>query len=164
MRQARKTILFIEDDHETATLISEELVERGFDVHVAFTGVDGFSAILKVQPDLVLSDISMPDGSGFDVLKWFAAATSGFRKVPFVFLTAMADSDVELEARRLGADGFVTKPVDFDLLDAAISARLAGSARNDSLPKCRREPSRGGSVDLDIRRTRDASGIVRTDR
>jgi DNA-binding response OmpR family regulator len=143
MRQARQKILFIEDDHETATLIAEELVERGFDVHIAFTGVDGFSAILKLQPDLVLSDIRMPDASGLDVLKWLASATPGFRKVPFIFLTAVVDPDVELEARRLGADGFVTKPVEFDLLEATISARLAGGERNDRLAPRRREPPRG---------------------
>jgi DNA-binding response OmpR family regulator len=163
MQQARKTILFIEDDHETSTLITEELAERGFDVHVAFTGVDGFSAILTLQPDLVLSDICMHGGSGLDVLKWLAATTSGFRRVRFLFLTAMTDSDVEVEARRLGADGFVTKPVDFDLLAAAISACLGGNARSESLPKCRCEPLRGGGVDLDIISTRDSSRIVRID-
>jgi DNA-binding response OmpR family regulator len=160
MRQARKRILLIEDDHETAALIAEELVERGFDVHVACTGLDGFSTILDLRPDLVLSDVSMPGGSGFDVLKWLAAATSDLRKVPFVFLTAMADLDVEREARRLGADGFVTKPVSFDLLEATISTCLAGSARND----CRRGPSRSGGIDLDDRPPCNAQGTFRTDR
>jgi DNA-binding response OmpR family regulator len=148
MRQARKKILFIEDDHETAALIAEELVERGFDTHVAFNGVEGFSAILTLQPDLVLCNISMPDASGFDVLKWLTAATPCCRNMPFIFLTGMADRDVEVKARRLGA-GFVTKPVDFDLLEAVISARLARRARNDAVSKGRREPSRGGGIDLD---------------
>jgi DNA-binding response OmpR family regulator len=126
MRQARRKILCIEDDHETATLIKEELVERGFEVHVAFTGTEGFFAILKLQPDLVLSDISMPAGSGFDVLKWLTATMPGvWNDMPFIFLTAVADRDAELKARQLGADGFITKPVDFDVLEAIIRARLA---------------------------------------
>jgi DNA-binding response OmpR family regulator len=138
MRQARKKILCIEDDHETATLISEELVERGFEVHVASDGAEGFFAILKLQPDLVLSDISMPAASGFDVLKRLTAAMPCiWNDMPFIFLTAVADRDAEIKARQLGADGFITKPVDFDLLEAIIRARLA---RKDLLAK------RGGEI------------------
>jgi DNA-binding NarL/FixJ family response regulator len=135
MRENRKKILCIEDDHETAALIAEELVDRGFDVQIAYNGTEGYSAILKSLPDLVLSDISMPTVSGFDVLERLAAAAPRFRNMPFIFLTAVTDRDIELKARRLGADDFVTKPVDFDLLEAIISARLAGVARNDIWPK-----------------------------
>ena len=52
-----------------------------------------------------------------------------------MFLTALADRDKELRARRLGADDYVTKPVDFDMLETIISARLAGVARNQMWPK-----------------------------
>jgi DNA-binding NarL/FixJ family response regulator len=135
MRDNRKKILCIEDDHETAELIAEELVDRGFDVQITYDGMAGYSAILKSLPDLVLCDISMPAVSGFDVLKQLTAAAPRFRNMPFVFLTAVTDREVELKARRLGADDFVTKPIDFDLLDAIINARLAGVARNDIWPK-----------------------------
>jgi DNA-binding NarL/FixJ family response regulator len=135
MREGRKKILCIEDDLETAALIAEELVDRGFDAQVAFNGAEGFSAILKSPPALVLCDISMPAASGFDVLERVAAAAPRFRNMPFLFLTAMADREVELKARQLGADDFVTKPIDFDLLEAIINARLAGVARNDIWPK-----------------------------
>jgi DNA-binding CsgD family transcriptional regulator len=52
-----------------------------------------------------------------------------------VFLTALADRDNELQARRLGADDYVTKAIDFDMLETIINARLAGVARNDVWPK-----------------------------
>jgi DNA-binding NarL/FixJ family response regulator len=135
MQNNRKKILYIEDDHETSALIAEELVDRGFDVQVAYNGTEGYSAILKSPPDLVLSDITMRTASGFDVLERLAAAAPRFRNMPFIFLTALTDRDIELKARRLGADDFVTKPVDFDLLEAIIRARLAGVARNDIWPK-----------------------------
>src|ERR1700739_4931560 len=67
MTEARKKVLCIEDDRETAALIAEELAERGYDVHVAHDGREGFAAILKFRPDLVLSDISMPVMSGFEL-------------------------------------------------------------------------------------------------
>src|ERR1700722_9092196 len=135
MRENRKKILLIEDDRETASLVAEELVDRDFDVEVAYGGSEGYSAIMKSLPDLVLSDIRMPGMSGFDILERLTGAVPRFRNMPFIFLTALTDRDIELKARRLGADDFVTKPVDFDLLEAIISARLAGVARNEMWPK-----------------------------
>src|SRR5262249_33973923 len=55
--------------------------------------------------------------------------------IPFVCLTAFTDRDSELRARRLGADDYVTKPIDFDMLGMIINARLAGVARNEMWPK-----------------------------
>ena len=136
MTGARKRrILCIEDDAETAALIAEELVERGYEVTIAGDGREGFAAILKNMPDLVLSDISMPVMSGFEVLERLTALAPRFRNMPFVFLTALSDRDNELRGRQLGADDYVTKPIDFDVLATIITARLAGVARMELWPK-----------------------------
>jgi DNA-binding response OmpR family regulator len=135
MPEARKKILCIEDDRETAALIAEELLDRGYDVSVAHDGREGLAAILKVMPDLVLSDISMPAMSGFELLERLTALEPRFAKMPFVFLTALTDRDNELKGRQLGADDYVTKPIDFELLAAIITARLNGVARNALWPK-----------------------------
>jgi DNA-binding response OmpR family regulator len=135
MTEERKKILCIEDDRETAALIAEELVERGFEVIIAHDGQEGLAAILKKMPDLVLSDISMPVMSGFEVLERLTAIAPRFENVPFVFLTALTDRDSELKGRQLGADDYVTKPIDFDILVAIITARLARVARSQVWPK-----------------------------
>jgi len=135
MSEDRKKILCIEDDDETAALIAEELVDRGYEVSIAREGRGGFAAILKNDPDLVLSDISMPGMSGFELLERVIALAPRFRHMPFVFLTALTDRDNELRGRQLGADDYVTKPIDFDVLDTIIKARLAGVARNEKWPK-----------------------------
>ncbi len=135
MTDVRKKILVIEDDRETAALIAEELVDRGFDVSVAHDGREGFAAILKAMPDLVLSDISMPMMSGFEILERLTALAPRFGNMPFIFLTALTDRDNELKGRQLGADDYVTKPIDFEMLDTIIAARLAGVARNELWPK-----------------------------
>ena len=135
MAETRKKILCIEDDRETAALIAEELVERGFEVSVAHDGRTGLAAILKNMPDLVLSDISMPVMSGFELLERLTALEPRFAKMPFVFLTALTDRDNELKGRQLGADDYVTKPIDFDVLTTIINARLAGVARSELWPK-----------------------------
>jgi len=135
MAQARKKILCIEDDRETAALIAEELVERGFEISIAHDGRAGLAAILKNMPDLVLSDISMPVMSGFELLERLTALEPRFAKMPFIFLTALTDRDNELKGRHLGADDYVTKPIDFEVLTAIINARLAGVARSELWPK-----------------------------
>jgi DNA-binding NarL/FixJ family response regulator len=135
MPEAQKKILCIEDDRETAALIAEELIDRGYDVSIAHDGRQGLAAILKTMPDLVLSDISMPAMSGFELLERLLALAPRFSKMPFVFLTALTDRDNELKGRKLGADDYVTKPIDFDVLTTIIAARLNGVARIGVWPK-----------------------------
>jgi DNA-binding response OmpR family regulator len=135
MTQTQAKILCIEDDRETAALIAEELVDRGYEVGLAHDGREGLSAILRTMPDLVLSDISMPVMSGFELLDSLIALAPRFSRMPFVFLTALTDRDSELKGRQLGADDYVTKPIDFDMLTAIIAARLAGVARIGVWPK-----------------------------
>src|ERR1700723_2443943 len=135
MPEAQKNMLCIEDDKETAALIAEELVDRGYAVTVAHDGREGLAAILKTMPDLVLSDISMPLMSGFELLERLIDLAPRFAKMPFVFLTALTDRDNELKGRQLGADDYVTKPIDFDVLDAILLARLSRVARLDLWPR-----------------------------
>jgi DNA-binding NarL/FixJ family response regulator len=135
MADSKKKILCIEDDRETAALIAEELLDRGYDVTVAHDGREGLAAILRIMPDLVLSDISMPAMSGFELLERLTALAPRFSYMPFVFLTALTDRDNELKGRLLGADDYVTKPIDFDLLVTIIAARLKAVARAGLLPK-----------------------------
>jgi DNA-binding NarL/FixJ family response regulator len=131
MVSAKKEILFIEDDPETASLIAEDLEERGYALTIAADGHSGLSAILKTSPDLVLCDINMPGMTGFEVMESLNTLASRFEAVPFVFLTARTDRDSELKGRRLGADDYVTKPVDLDILAAIIETRLGRGARNE---------------------------------
>jgi DNA-binding response OmpR family regulator len=135
MAEAQKRILCIEDDRETAALIAEELIDRGYAVTVAHDGREGLAAILKIMPDLVLCDISMPVMSGFELLERLIELAPRFARMPFIFLTALTDRDNELKGRQLGADDYVTKPIDFDMLATIITARLAGVARTGLWPK-----------------------------
>jgi DNA-binding NarL/FixJ family response regulator len=135
MAHAHRKILCIEDDRETAGLIAEELIDRGFEVDIAYTGQEGLLAIMKATPDLVLCDISMPIMSGFDVLERLNEFAPRLGRIPFVFLTALANREGELKGRQLGADDYVTKPIDFERLVLIINARLAGVARTKLLPK-----------------------------
>jgi DNA-binding response OmpR family regulator len=130
-----RKILCIEDDRETAALIAEELGDRGYEAEVAYNGHDGLAAILRSSPDLVLADVNMPVMSGFDLLARLTSLEPRFVRMPFVFLTALADHDNEIKGWQLGADDYVTKPVDFDVLAAVIASRLKRVARSTLWPK-----------------------------
>jgi DNA-binding NarL/FixJ family response regulator len=134
MAEVRNKILCIEDDRETSELLAEELAARDFDVIITYDGHEGFVSILKNMPDLILSDVNLPLMSGFEVLERLKELKPRLGHIPFVFLTARRDRGSELRCRRLGADDYVTKPIDFDMLEAIIKARLAGVARNRIWP------------------------------
>jgi len=130
-----KKLLIIEDDRETNGLIAEELGDRfGCTIIQAYDGREGMAAILRERPSLVLSDISMPGMTGFDVLEQLSAMAPPYAETPFIFLTALADRENELKGRRLGADDYVIKPIDFDILDAIIRTRLAHAPPREEQP------------------------------
>jgi DNA-binding NarL/FixJ family response regulator len=135
MALLRKKNLCIEDDRESAARIAAALADRGFDIGVAHDGQDGLLAILKDKPDLVLCDVGVPRMSGFEVLECLNDIAPRLGRIPFVFLTASSDRKSELKGRQLGADDYITKPIDFDRLTLIIEARLAGVARNKVWPK-----------------------------
>ncbi len=118
-------VLCIDDDPESCQLVVDMLGGHGFVVDIATNARDGYAAIVAEPPDLVLCDILMPEVSGLDLLERLSALSpERFGAIPFVFLTALADRESVLKGRRLGADDYVTKPIDFDLLVEVIRARL----------------------------------------
>lgn len=132
---SRKKLLCIDGDRDGAAQIAKALADRRFAVSVAHDGQDGLLAILKDKPDLVLCDVGVPRMSGFEVLERLNDIAPRLGRIPFVFLAASSDRMSELKGRQLGADDYVTKPIDFDRLTLIIEARLAGVARNKIWPK-----------------------------
>jgi len=117
-------ILCVEDDNETSLLLNEALTELGYGVELAPDGETGLAMILERCPDLVICDVRMPRMTGFELLENVVAAGPRFNDLAFVFLTALVDRDSELIGRRLGADDFLTKPVDFEMLGIVVENRL----------------------------------------
>jgi DNA-binding response OmpR family regulator len=134
MSKTRKTILYIEDDREAAKLIAEGLSDRGFDVVIAHDGYVGLISALRKITDIVLCNVNLPRISGFEVLECLNALPLSFGRVPFVFLTGASDRHNELLGRSLGADDFITRPIDFDILDSIIRARLIGGVVRHEIP------------------------------
>ena len=117
-------ILCVEDERETASLLDEALSDLGYTVERSSDGEQALAAIMSMPPDLVISDVRMPRLNGFELLERMAAAGPAFAEIPFVFLTALGDRDNELAGRRLGADDYLTKPIDFEMLGIVVENRL----------------------------------------
>ena len=144
MKVAANKVLCVEDDREAAALIAEDLTDRGYCVTLAHDGREGLEMMLEEPPDLALVDINMPGMSGLELLERVTALAPKFERMPFVFLTALCDRQTELTAWRLGADDYVTKPVDFDVLGALIEARLR------RVPRVERHPVRTDLVQREL--------------
>lgn len=117
-------ILCVEDEHNLRGNIVEELVDAGFRVIAAEDGLGAVALLGEHQPDLILCDITMPGMGGFELLRSVRAIRSSLANVPFIFLTALTDRLAVIEGKTAGADDYLPKPVDFDLMLATIRARL----------------------------------------
>jgi len=122
-------ILCIEDEVLLRRLIAAELKDSGHDILEAGNGVEGMAAVLAQRPDLVLCDINMPVMDGVELLSELRRNHPEAANIPFLFLSALADRKDVIAGMRLGADDYLTKPVDLDLLLVTVEARLAQVSR-----------------------------------
>lgn len=117
-------ILCVEDEDDLRSDLVEELEEAGYAVVEARDGTQAAEQLKAIRPDLILCDINMPGGSGYELLEQLRGEIPQLADVPFVFLTALADPREVVEGKRRGADDYLVKPVDYDLMLATIEARL----------------------------------------
>ena len=109
-------ILCIEDEADIRLMLAEELEDEGYKVFVAENGREGLTSIQIVQPVIILCDINMPVMGGYDVLKELRTNHPKFADTPFIFLSAFADRKDIISGLELGADDYLTKPIDFEML------------------------------------------------
>jgi len=113
----KPTILIIEDDPDNARSVNEAADDAGFDVVAAATGLDGVARFHERTPDLVLSDLVLPDIDGLEVLKRLRAVDA---EVPVIIMTAYASVESGVRAMRDGAYDYITKPLDLDDIQSKL--------------------------------------------
>ena len=116
-----KSILLIEDDRDLGFLLKHYLEKHGFSVLWLENGLALEENIGQEKPSLVLLDINLPSEDGFALAERLKQAQP---LLPFIFLTARALKDDQLRGLRLGADDYLVKPVDEDVLVAKLRAIL----------------------------------------
>jgi DNA-binding response OmpR family regulator len=124
------TILLIEDNNEILENFTEFLEMEGYKVLGAGNGKKGVELARAFIPDLIICDVLMPEMDGHEVLH-LLLETSKTHDIPFIFSTAMSEKVERNEALALGADDYIIKPFDMELLLLMISTWLkSGSNRH----------------------------------
>ena len=127
-------ILCVEDEPSLRDDIAFELHEAGYAVAAAADAREALAILESRRPDLILCDILMPgmDGRGF--ISHLRKLRSDLDDVPFVFLTALSSRQQVIDGRIAGADDYLTKPIDYDLLRATVESRLNRMRRLRAMP------------------------------
>ncbi|HJL28864.1 MAG TPA: response regulator, partial [Polyangiaceae bacterium LLY-WYZ-15_(1-7)] len=126
-------ILVVDDHEDNRDMLARRLQRRGFEVD---TAEDGYAALEKIdgQPyDLIVLDIMMPGLSGLEVLQKLRE-TYPRAELPILMATAKSESQDMVDALSLGANDYVTKPIDFPVVLARIQAHLQTREQAPSLP------------------------------
>jgi CheY-like chemotaxis protein len=104
-------ILVVDDEPAWLNAVSMVLESKGYFVKAVSTGSDALEALTQFKPDLILSDVRMPDMNGFDFLDRIRK-NPAMSTTPVVFLSAIDDYHAKKIAREMGAVDYITKPVD----------------------------------------------------
>ncbi|GAB4188526.1 MAG: hypothetical protein Kow00108_25080 [Calditrichia bacterium] len=108
-------ILLVDDDSSVLKLVSISLKKAGYDVETASDGLEGYEKANQIKPDLIISDLVMPDMDGIQFCKKIREE-SEIPMVPFIFMTSLGDQKNEIRGYRAGADDYLVKPVDRKVL------------------------------------------------
>jgi len=113
-------ILLGEDEPDILEYNREQLEQRGYQVTAVSTLGQAEACVLRDNPDLLVLDVMMPDGSGLELCRRLREQFQG----PILFLTSLGESSQIVQGLRVGGDDYITKPYDIEELAARIEAHL----------------------------------------
>jgi len=117
---SKPRILVVDDEPQLTRVLRTGLTSRGFDVRAAADGLAGFEIFSDWHPDLIITDLAMPNMDGLELCRRVRAIS----QVPIIILSAKGEEKTKVEALDIGADDFVTKPFGIDELLARVRASL----------------------------------------
>ena len=123
--------LVVDDVVEMAETVAIELAAAGFDVDVATSGIVALRRFAEAPADIVITDLRMSDGDGFEVLSSIKRID---RTVPVIVMTAMGGVEPALEAMRRGAFDYLTKPFTLNRMRAVVEQARDARVRAPSRP------------------------------
>lgn len=127
-------ILIVEDDPQNIELMKAQLHGEGYAIDCALDGEDALLQVSQSKPDLVLLDILLPKKSGYEVCKRLKSQADT-RSIPIIMVTALKDMESRVKGIAVGADDFLSRPVDRAELVARVKSMLRIKKLNDELVK-----------------------------
>jgi DNA-binding response OmpR family regulator len=118
-----KKVLICEDDEMILRMVEFRLRKEGYQVHLAADGKESLAQIRSVSPDLIITDIMMPYITGLEIVHQIRKDLQ--LKTPIIIVSSIGLEKTVLEAFRLGADDFITKPFSPNELSIRVSNLLA---------------------------------------
>ncbi|MGR3319648.1 MAG: HD domain-containing phosphohydrolase [Candidatus Anammoxibacter sp.] len=131
-------ILIADDEEMIRTMVEDVLTPVGYDVIQACDGLDAMKKIKEFSPDVILTDVNMPNMNGFELLKQLRE-NEDTKTIPVVMVTALNEIKMRVKAIELGVDDFLGKPMDILELRARIKSLLKVKAYNDHLRDYQKE-------------------------
>ncbi len=123
-------VLCVEDEQDIRENIAEILRDEGFEVFEADNGKRGFESFMQNKPDLVVSDIMMPEVDGYALLQLIRESKNiRNNTVPFIFLTALGQKDNVIKGVGLSANDYLIKPIDFELMIAKVKEKTTNALK-----------------------------------
>lgn len=119
-KDPKPRILVVDDESQITRVLRTGLTARGYDVRVAADGVSALETLGDWQPDLVVTDLSMPNMDGLELCRRVRAIS----QLPIIVLSAKGEEQTKVEALDIGADDYVTKPFGMDELLARVRSAL----------------------------------------
>lgn len=141
-------ILVLEDNKALRMIIRKALEKAGYEVKTAENGKEGLKILKKDIPDLIISDVIMPEMDGFEFLK---EIRKKYPLIPFTFLTVKSELDDYSKGYDLGATDYLTKPFDVDVLLKKVEKRIAsGKLLKEIIEKGKKEVDLGKILAVDL--------------
>lgn len=139
------TILIVDDDSTLQIALTRRLRSHGYDVISAASGAEALNLLGDRSVDVVVSDILMPEMSGFEFCRKLRERPNG-QLVPFIFLSSLGELNDRVQGYELGADDYLVKPFHSQELLAKIQAALARSERlKNAMQQVAKEGLEGGA-------------------
>jgi CheY-like chemotaxis protein len=126
------TILVVDDDEWSVRMVSSLLSARGYRIATASDGQEGLIRARQVHPDLIISDVVMPDMDGWALLKHLRADPV-FAFTPVIFLTGLNTNDDRIKGLKLGVDDYLAKPFHVEELELRVANVLRRSTRGKTV-------------------------------
>jgi signal transduction histidine kinase len=116
-------ILIVDDTPANLLLLASMLKERGYQPRTVSSGERALEAARLLRPDLILLDVNMPGMDGFEVCRRLKADPA-LKDIPILFISALTDTTVKVKAFRVGGDDYITKPFQFEEVEARVRTQL----------------------------------------
>jgi DNA-binding NarL/FixJ family response regulator len=118
-----KKVLLVEDEKVLSEALQEALELAGFEVILATDGLEAFSKLETIAPEVIISDLKMPNIDGMGLLA-LVRKNKAYNHIPYIVISARTDSNDIRAAMNLGADDYLTKPFTITALIESVNARV----------------------------------------